>query len=56
MGILKRAEILAKKMKFSDQTDLYTRLKRLLSPNSMGDLFKVILAYKFNKNNFVGFK
>ena len=56
MGILERAEILAKNMKFSDQTDLYTRLKRLLSPNSMGDLFKVILAYKFNKNNFDGFK
>ena len=56
MGIVERAEILAKKMKFSDQTDLYTRLKRLLSPNSMGDLFKVILAYKFNKNNFVGFR
>ena len=56
MGILQRAEILAKKMKFSDQADLYTRLKRLLSPNSMGDLFKVILAYKFNKDNFAGFR
>jgi len=56
MGIFERAEILAKKMKFSDQTDFYTRLKRLLSPNSMGDLFKVILAFKFKKNNFVGFK
>ena len=56
MGILQRAEILAKKMKFSEQTDLYTRLKRLLSPNSMGDLFKVILAYKFNKDNFAGFR
>ena len=56
MGILKRAEILAKKMKFSQQTDLYTRLKRLLSPKSMGDLFKVVLAYKFNKDNFVGFR
>ena len=56
MGIVERAKIVAKKMKFSEQTDLYLRIKRLLSPNSMGDLFKVILAYKFNNNNFVGFK
>ena len=56
MGIIERAEIIAKKMKFSEQSDLYLRIKRLLSPNSMGDLFKVILAYKFNKNNFAGFK
>ncbi len=56
MGILERAKIVAKKMKFSEQSDLYLRIKRLLSPNSMGDLFKVILAYKFNDNNFAGFK
>ena len=43
-------------MKFSDQTNLYLRLKRLLSPKSMGDLFKVILAYKFKINNHLGFK
>ena len=56
MGILERATIIAKKMKFSEQSDLYSRIKRLLSPSSMGNLFKVILAYKFNNNNFVGFK
>ena len=56
LGILKRAEIIAKNMKFSDQSNLYLRLKRLLSPRSMGNLFKVILAYKFNNNNFAGFK
>ena len=43
-------------MKFSEQSDLYFRIKRLLSPRSMGNLFKVILAYKFDNNNFVGFK
>ena len=43
-------------MKFTQQTDLYLRIQRLLSPKSMGKLFKVILAYKFNKNNFAGFK
>ena len=56
MGILERAEIVAKKMKFREQSDLYLRIKRLLSPNSMGNLFKVILAYKSNKSKFLGFK
>ena len=56
MGILNRAQLIAKKMKFSQQSDLYFRIKRLLSPNSMGSLFKVILAYDFNKDNFVGFE
>ncbi len=55
MGMIERAKIVAKKMKFSDQSDLYLRIKRLLSPSLMGHLFKVILAYKFNKNNFAGF-
>ena len=56
MGILERAKIIAKKMKFTEQTDLYLRLERLLSPKYMGNLFKVILAYNFKDNNFAGFK
>jgi len=56
MGIIERAEIVAKKMNFREKSDLYLRIKRLLSPGSMGSLFKVILAYKFNNNNFAGFK
>ena len=56
MGILERAKIVSKKMKFTEQSDLYYRLQRLLNPKQMGQLFKVILAYKFNKNNFAGFK
>ena len=55
MGIIKRAELIAKSMKFNKQADLYLRLRRLLSPSSMGDLFKVILASKFKKNNYFGF-
>ncbi len=55
MGILDRAELLAKKMKFSDQSNLYLRLKRLLSPGLMGELFKVILAYKFKNDDYFGF-
>ena len=56
MGILERAKIIARNLKFSQQSDLYLRIKRLLSPRYMGDLFKVILAYKFENDNFVGFK
>ena len=56
MGLIQRADILAKNMKFTHQSDLYLRIQRLLSPRFMGKMFKVILAYKFNKNNFAGFK
>ena len=56
MGIIERAKMIAKKMKFSDQSNLYLRLKRLISPRLMGDLFKVILAYKFKNKNYFGFK
>ena len=56
MGIIERAQIMSNKMKFREQSDLYLRLKRLLGSNYMGNLFKVIMAYKFNNNNFAGFK
>ncbi len=56
MGIIDRAEILSKNMKFKDQTNLYLRLRRLLSPKLMGEMFKVILAYKFKSDNFFGFE
>ncbi len=56
MGIIERAEIISSKMKFSEKTNLYLRLKRLISPRLMGELFKVILAYKFNNNKYFGFK
>jgi cyclopropane-fatty-acyl-phospholipid synthase len=56
MGILERAKMIAQKMKFSEQSNLYFRIKRLLSPSSMGNLFKVILAYKSSSKNFAGFK
>ena len=56
MGILERAQMMSNKMKFREQSNLYLRLKRLLGSNYMGDLFKVIMAYKFKNNNFAGFK
>ena len=55
MGIIDRAELIGKNMKFRDQANMYMRLKRLLSPNLMGELFKVILAYKFKSGKFFGF-
>ena len=55
MGILERANILSKKMTFKEKTNMFYRLKRLLSPKEMGDLFKVIFAQKKNKNFSLGF-
>ena len=56
MGILTRAQIISKKMKFKAQADLYLRLRRLMSPKLMGELFKVILAFKFKNSNYFGFE
>ncbi len=56
IGILNRAEILGNKMTFKDKSNLYFRLKRLLDPKYMGDLFKVIFAYKSKKKFLLGFK
>ena len=56
MGIIERAKSLSKKMSFKEQSNLYLRLKRLLDTKLMGNLFKVIFAYKSKKNNFLGFE
>ena len=56
MGIIERANNLSKKMSFKEQSNLYLRLKRLLDKRLMGDLFKVIFTYKFEKDNFLGFE
>jgi NADH dehydrogenase [ubiquinone] 1 alpha subcomplex assembly factor 7 len=55
IGILNRAEIVSNKMKFKDKSDLYFRLKRLLHPKYMGDIFKVIFAHKNNLVKVLGF-
>ena len=55
MGIHERSELIAKKMSFIEKTNLYLRVKRLLSPKLMGELFKVILAFKFKEKKFFGF-
>ena len=55
LGILYRAEILAKNLEFSKKTDIYFRLKRLLHKDFMGELFKVMLITKKNIKFKMGF-
>jgi len=55
LGILKRAEIISKNLPFSKKADIYFRVKRLIDKNSMGELFKVMLATKKNVNFQTGF-
>jgi len=44
LGILIRAEIISRKLPFSKKADIYFRVKTLIGDNSMGKLFKVLLA------------
>ena len=56
LGIIQRAEILAKNLKFSKKADIYYRLSRLIDNKSMGNLFKVMFVTQ-KKNNFkLGFE
>jgi len=55
VGILERANILSKKMTFKEKANMFYRLKRLLDPKEMGNLFKVIFAQTKNKNFSLGF-
>ena len=55
LGILKRAEIISKNLPFSKKADIYYRIKRLIDKNSMGELFKVMLATNKNVNFKTGF-
>jgi len=51
LGILERAEILAKNMSFSKKADIFYRIKRLIDENQMGHLFKVMFITN-SKNKF----
>jgi len=51
LGILNRAEILSKKMLFSNKADMYFRVKRLIDDKQMGSLFKVMFITN-KKNKF----
>ena len=56
MGILERAKILEKNMNSKQKSNMFFTLKRLLHKDLMGELFKVVFAFKSEKNNFLGFK
>ena len=55
MGIMARAKILEKKMNSKQKNYMAFTLKRLLHKQLMGELFKVIFAFKSKNNNFFGF-
>ena len=55
LGILERAEILAKNLQFSKKTDIYYRIKRLIDRNFMGELFKVMFVTGKNIKFKLGF-
>ena len=55
LGIHKRAEILSQNMSFKKKADLFLRINRLIDQKLMGELFKVIFAFKAKSKNFVGF-
>ncbi len=56
MGIINRAKILEKKMTPKQKDYMSITLRRLLHKESMGELFKVIFAFKNKSNNFLGFE
>ena len=56
MGIIERAKVLKKNMTFEQRDYMSSTLMRLLHKELMGDLFKVIFAFKSKNNNFLGFK
>ena len=55
MGILERAEIISKNLKFSDKANIYFRLKKLIDNKEMGKLFKFMLVTSKNINFKTGF-
>ena len=55
LGVINRAEILAKNLKFLKKINIYHRLKRLIDKNSMGEIFKVMFVTKKNINFKIGF-
>ncbi len=55
LGIMQRAEILAKNLKFSEKANIYFRINRLIDNKFMGNLFKVMFVTKKNNKFKIGF-
>ena len=56
MGIIDRAKILERSMTIKQKNYMSFTLRRLLHKQLMGELFKVIFAFKSKNSNFLGFK
>jgi len=56
LGIMQRAEILSRNLKFSKKANIYSRLNRLIDNKFMGNLFKVMFVTKKNNNFKIGFE
>jgi len=56
MGIIERAKVLEKNMTSKQKNYMSFTLRRLLHKDLMGELFKVIFAFKAKKTDFLGFK
>ena len=56
MGIIQRAEIISENIPFSQKSDLFYRIRRLIDEKQMGELFKVMLIKKSNNNFKTGFE
>lgn len=54
-GIIERANIISQNMTFKEKTIVYYNLQRLLNSKHMGNLFKVIFAFKNKKKFSLGF-
>ena len=55
MGIMERAKILERKMNYKQKEYMVYTLDRLLNKKLMGDLFKVIFAFKSKTKDYLGF-
>tara|TARA_B110000438_G_scaffold296758_1_gene341951 strand:- start:4 stop:1068 length:1065 start_codon:yes stop_codon:yes gene_type:complete len=55
IGIIERANILAKKASFKEKADMFYRIKKLLDLKEMGGLFKVLFAKKSGIKFSLGF-
>ena len=51
LPILERAEIISKRLPFSQKANIFYRLNKLINKNFMGEVFKVMLLTK-NKEKF----
>ena len=56
MGIVQRAEIISEKIPFSEKSDLFYRIRRLIDEKQMGKLFKVMLIKKKKNKVKTGFE